>query len=205
MHNKQMKGRQNKASYGIVLLAAGMSSRLGRPKQLLAYQGDYLVNHAIKATEQVKDAVTVVIIGAEAETLLNEIKNVGVKVVLNQQFKEGMSSSIRCGVQYIQDYDRNIENIIIMVCDQPFVTAEYLHTLMERHAHTGAPMVASRYASSHGVPALFHKALFQSMGEINDHHGAKKIIEANLPIAEIVDFQEGAYDIDTPDDMSRLF
>lgn len=189
---------------GIILLAAGSSNRLGQSKQLLEWQGKSLLQRAIDTAHAACGSNAVVVLGSEAERHHNAIAG-NVHVAHNENWTAGMGSSLKFGLRYLLHHLPNMDAVIIMVCDQPFVTAEYLHTLMERHARTGAPMVASRYASSHGVPALFHKALFQSMGEINDHHGAKKIIEANLPIAEIVDFQEGAFDIDTPDDMSRLF
>jgi len=203
MH-EQMKGLQNKASYGIVLLAAGMSSRLGRPKQLLAYQGDYLLSHAIKATEQVKDAVTAVIIGAEAELLLNEIKNLDVKVVLNQQFKEGMSSSIRCGVQYIQDYDRNIENIIMMVCDQPYVNGAHILKLIACHEATGAKIVASTYSDRKGVPALFNKQLFPELLRLKGDTGAKELIKKYNVETATVFLPLGEIDIDTEENYNML-
>jgi len=199
-----MKGLQNKASYGIVLLAAGMSSRLGRPKQLLAYQGDYLLSHAIKATEQVKDAVTAVIIGAEAELLLNEIKNLDVKVVLNQQFKEGMSSSIRCGVQYIQDYDRNIENIIMMVCDQPYVNGAHILKLIACHEATGAKIVASTYSDRKGVPALFNKQLFPELLRLKGDTGAKELIKKYNVETATVFLPLGEIDIDTEENYNML-
>lgn len=199
-----MKGLQNKASYGIVLLAAGMSSRLGRPKQLLAYQGDYLLSHAIKATEQVKDAVTAVIIGAEAELLLNEIKNLDVKVVLNQQFKEGMSSSIRCGVQYIQDYDRNIENIIMMVCDQPYVDGAHILKLIACHEATGAKIVASTYSDRKGVPALFNKQLFPELLRLKGDTGAKELIKKYNVETATVFLPLGEIDIDTEENYNML-
>ena len=204
MRNGQMKGLQNKASYGIVLLAAGMSSRLGRPKQLLAYQGDYLLNHAIKVTKQVNVAATVVIIGAEAELLLNEIKNVDVKVVLNQQFKEGISSSIRCGVQYIQDYDRNIENIIIMVCDQPYVDGAHILKLIACHEATGAKIVASIYSDRKGVPALFNKQLFPELLTLKGDTGAKELIKKYTIETATVFLPLGEIDIDTEENYNML-
>lgn len=199
-----MKRLEGKDSYGIVLLAAGVSSRLGRPKQLLSYQGDYLLNHAIKATEQVNDVVTVVIIGAEAESLLKEIKNVDVKVVLNQQFKEGMSSSIRCGVQYLQDYDRNIENIIIMVCDQPYVDGVHISKLIACHEATAAKIVASTYSDRKGVPALFNKQLFPELLTLKGDVGAKALIKKYNAETAAVFLPLGEIDIDTEENYNML-
>lgn len=199
-----MKRSQNKVSYGIVLLAAGMSNRLGRPKQLLTYQGDYLLNHAIKVAEKIKEAVTVVIIGAEAESLLNEIKDFNVKVVVNQQFREGMASSIRCGVQYIQHHYNEIENIIMMVCDQPYVNTAHLLKLIACHRSTEAKIVASTYNERKGVPALFNKQVFPELLTLEGDVGAKELIKKYDSEAATVFLPLGEIDIDTEENYKGL-
>lgn len=199
-----MKRSQNKVSYGIVLLAAGMSNRLGRPKQLLIYQGDYLLNQAIKVAEKIKEAVTVVIIGAEAESLLNEIKDFNVRVVVNQQFREGMASSIRCGVQYIQHHYNEIENIIMMVCDQPYVNTAHLLKLIACHRATEAKIVASTYSDRKGVPALFNKQVFPELLTLEGDVGAKELIKKYDSEAATVFLPLGEIDIDTEENYKVL-
>src|SRR5690606_15980682 len=140
--------------YSAIILAAGTSSRLGSPKQLLQFNGDSLLNHAIKAAKQANATETVVVLGAAAEVLKDEIKDKDVTVLVNTQFTEGMASSIRCGVQYLED---KTHHILLMVCDQPHVNAAHISALVEKQQATGAKITASFYADRKGVPALFDK------------------------------------------------
>ncbi|HEY3430025.1 MAG TPA: nucleotidyltransferase family protein [Cyclobacteriaceae bacterium] len=188
---------------GVIILAAGSSSRLGQSKQLLEISGKSLLQRAIDTAFAVCGSDTVVVLGSEADKHQKTLTG-KVHIVLNENWTTGMGSSLKVGIRYLLHHLPNIDSVIIMVCDQPLVTAEHLHTLIEKHARSGAPVVASGYASTYGVPVLFHKSIFESISQIKDGHGAKKVIEANLQVAEIVDFQEGSLDIDTPDDISRL-
>lgn len=199
-----MKKLHDIASYGIVLLAAGASARLGRPKQLLPYRGDYLLTHAIKVAERVKTPVTVVVLGAEAEKLLHELRGFDIKPVVNQQFSDGMASSIRCGVQYILDYYPTITNMIMMVCDQPYVDTAHILSLIACHQATGAKIVASNYHDRKGVPALFNKEIFQELLNLQGDVGAKWIIEKYHTETATVFLPLGEIDIDTEEAYTEL-
>lgn len=179
--------------YSAIILAAGTSSRLGSPKQLLQFNGDSLLNHAIKAAKQANAAETVVVLGAAVEVLKDEIKDKDVTVLVNTQFTEGMASSIRCGVQYLED---KTHHILLMVCDQPHVNAAHISALIKKQQATGAKIVASFYAGRKGVPALFDKSIFPELLALQGDTGAKHIIEKYTDAA-MVPFPEGAIDIDT--------
>lgn len=179
--------------YSTIILAAGTSSRLGTPKQLLQFNGDSLLNNAIKAAKQANATETVVVLGAAAEVLKDEIKDKDVTVLLNTQFTEGMASSIRCGLQYLKD---KTDHILLMVCDQPHVNAAHISTLIKKQQVTGAKIVASFYADRKGVPALFDKTIFPELLALHGDTGAKHIIEKYADAA-VVPFSEGAVDIDT--------
>lgn len=182
-------------SYGIVILAAGTSSRLGIPKQLLPYKGDSLLNNAIKTAQQVTPSAMVVVLGAEAESLR---KDLDVPTILNPEFREGMASSIRCGIQYMIGHPaEKIENIMLMVCDQPHVDAAHISALIEKQQATGAKIVASFYADRKGVPALFNKAVFQELLALTGDVGARRIIEKYDADTVVVPFPAGVIDIDT--------
>lgn len=182
-------------SYGLVILAAGASSRLGTPKQLLQYKGDSLLNNAIKAAQRVTPSAMVVVLGAEAESLK---KDLDVPTVLNPEFRDGMASSIRCGVQYMIDHPaEKIENIMLMVCDQPHVDAVHISALIEKQQATGAKIVASFYADRKGVPAIFNKAVFRELLALTGDMGARRIIEKYDADTVVVPFPAGVIDIDT--------
>ncbi|MRG45667.1 NTP transferase domain-containing protein [Chitinophaga sp. SYP-B3965] len=182
------------SKYGIVILAAGTSRRLGIPKQLLQYKGDSLLNNAIKTAIQVKATAIVAVLGAEAEILQKGIK---IATVWNPQFQEGMASSIRSGVQYMMDFEIPIDHIILMVCDQPHVDTAHLLALIKEQQETGAKIVASFYEDRKGVPALFDQTLFPELLSLTGDMGARGIIEKHEADTAIVPFPPGAIDIDT--------
>ena len=94
-------GKNTEKNVGIVLLAAGASVRLGRPKQLLPYRGQTLLKYSIQTALDSQAQPVVVVLGANANELQNEIKESNVHVVINEHWQEGMSSSIRRGVKTI--------------------------------------------------------------------------------------------------------
>lgn len=192
---------QEQNRYGIVILAAGTSTRLGIPKQLLQYKGDSLLNNAIKTAIQAETSAIVVVLGAEAEILQKGIK---VATIRNSRFQEGMASSIRSGVQYMMDFEIPIDHIILMVCDQPHVDAAHISALIAKHQATGAKIVASFYEDRKGVPALFDQTLFQELLSLTGDMGARGIIEKHNADTAVVPFPLGAIDIDTDEAYQAL-
>ncbi|WP_168208687.1 NTP transferase domain-containing protein [Chitinophaga sp. XS-30] len=191
-------------AYGIVILAAGTSSRLGRPKQLLQYKGDSLLNNTIQTAQQANPAAIVVVLGAEAEKLVREIRSPDVAVILNTGFREGMASSIRCGVQHMMDHQDKVTHIILMVCDQPHVDTSHILSLIAKQQHTGAEITASFYADRKGVPALFHRSVFPELLALTGDTGARGIIEKHGTGTALVPFPAGAVDIDTDEGYREL-
>ncbi|WP_343699902.1 nucleotidyltransferase family protein [Chitinophaga sp.] len=177
---------------GIVILAAGASTRLGRPKQLLLYKGDTLLNNAVKAALGANVDAVAVVLGAAAELVQQGIT---VPVVINAAYEEGMASSIRCGVEYMMA--QGADKIMLMVCDQPYVDAAHLSALLLQQETTGAKIAASYYEGRKGVPALFDKSLFPELLALRGDVGARQVIEKHAANAVIVPFPAGAVDIDT--------
>lgn len=188
---------------GIVILAAGRSTRLGTPKQLLLYKGDTLLNNAIKTACAINEASTVVILpaGKRAERLE---KDINVRTQYNFQYKDGIASSIRCGVKYLKYDRRPVQHIILMTCDQPHVDAAHLSALIAKQRETGAKIVASYYEGRKGVPALFSRKLFPELIALTGDTGAKHIIEKYEAETAIVPFPLGAIDIDTEEAYQAL-
>ena len=151
----------------IVVLAAGMSSRLGSPKQLLTYQGKSLIQHTANIALQTTMRPVVVVVGANSEAIKKEIEWMNVEIIENKEWEEGMASSIRFGLNYVQKKDNKVDGIIFMVCDQPFISTKILETLLIKQNKTGLPIVASSYENMIGVPALFHKIFFKELKSKN--------------------------------------
>ena len=191
-------------SYGIILLAAGQSARLGKPKQLLNYKGKTLLAHSLQIAIETQLQPIVTVLGANLDILKESIEPTNTTIVINQEWSEGMASSIRCGMEELVKIAPSIAGVIIMVCDQPYVTAKLLTDLVEKHEDSSQPIIASRYNNHMGTPALFDKTIFALLLSLKGDSGAKKIMKSNLDWVETVDFPFGEIDIDTSLDYELL-
>ena len=194
----------NSSTIGLIILAAGASTRMGTPKQLLLYQGCSFIRHITEvAIASVCQPITVVL-GANAERIKSELNQLPVQIVENQQWEEGMSSSIRVGIEALLAMNPHLEAVAIALCDQPFVSPQTLNQLVEAYHFTGKPIIASEYAGTLGVPALFSRTLFSELMTLKSTEGAKQVIRKHIHEVYSVPFPEGAIDIDTPNDYEQL-
>ena len=188
---------------GIVLLAAGESSRMGRPKQLLKHGDLTLLQHSIHVAHEADVNTIVVVLGAHADSMNNDFSTKSV-FVTNSNWKEGMASSIQLGIKSLLDRDAETEGAILMVCDQPYVNSLLLNTLIETYKTTGKQIVASGYDNTFGPPVFFHKLFFPELLQLKGDVGAKSVIKKHEGQVEIVLFPEGSIDIDTDVDYQKL-
>jgi molybdenum cofactor cytidylyltransferase len=189
---------------GAVVLAAGSSSRLGTSKQLITIAGKTLLRHTSEVAYNVTGANTVVVLGFDSPAHEMEISNLPIHIVVNDKWKSGMGSSIKAGVDYLIKITSDLDAVIIMVCDQPYLTADHLRKIIETYERTAAPVVASTYASTVGVPALFDKSLIHDVLALADEQGAKKIIQQYSDRLVEIEFPGGEIDIDTQEDLQRF-
>ncbi|MDO3627835.1 nucleotidyltransferase family protein [Mucilaginibacter sp. BT774] len=187
-----------------IILAAGRSSRLGMPKQLLKYQNKNLFQHTIDVAKQSPAQPIIVVLGSNADTILKEIDTSGIYVVKNDDWQSGLASTIRSGIQALQTLDSNIDSAILMVCDQPYVTPDLLNSLQDKQKKTGKRIIASQYGQTIGTPALFHKQFFSQLMNLKGDTGAKKIMMQNTDLLATISFPQGSIDIDTIDDYKAL-
>jgi molybdenum cofactor cytidylyltransferase len=189
---------------GAVILAAGGSSRFGQPKQLLPFRGKTLVRIIIDAAREAGCSPVVIVVGSDGEKIHPELAHANVIEVRNTKWQRGIGSSIRSGVQALTDHAPDVEAILLLLCDQPAVNAPLIERLIATHEATRKDIVASSYAGTVGVPALFDRSLFKELLSPGDESGAKSIILQNLErVAQLV-FPEGAIDIDTWEDWKEL-
>ena len=186
----------------IIILAAGESSRLGQPKQLLPYQNKTLIEHIIEQATATNAAKIVVILGAFAERIRPFLAFANVEIVENENWEKGMSSSLQKGLEHAQ----NADYILVLLSDQPFVNTALLNQIIEQATTTDFPIIATKYNDTLGVPALFKKVVFEELKALNEKEGAKKVIKkyAKNQQVGIVYFEKGAIDIDTMTDYERL-
>jgi len=189
---------------GIVILAAGDSSRLGDIKQLLPFNGKTLLRHVIDEAAEAGARPIVVITGANANKISSSISDSKVSIVANDNWQDGIASGIVAGVHQIIKLDEHIKKIILAVCDQPFVSSELFEQLDQIQNKTGKPVVASAYADTVGTPALFSFEFFDQLLSLKGDEGAKKIMKKNINDVATVDFPKGEIDIDTPIDYENL-
>ena len=168
-----------------VVLAAGSSTRLGRPKQLLAHRGETLLHRAARIAREVAD-----------ETVIVVPPQFGVAdYVENPDAAEGIASSIRLGVTQAGE-----GRILITLCDQPLVTADHLRALLA----VDAPIVATGYRGIAGVPAVFAPRFIPELVSLRGDRGARAVINAHRAQTVVIPFEDAGIDIDVPDDLSRL-
>ena len=184
----------------IILLAAGSSSRMGKPKQLLRYNNDTFLSHILNISIELNAGKVIVVLGSNAELLEKELNDKRIFKVINNKWIEGIASSIRCGLNALDGVEPSCENVIFLTCDQPFVSASLLNDLINMHKKTGKPIVASSYKNTLGIPALFHKNLFRELKELKGDTGAKKIILKHSELVAEIPFPLGSIDIDTIED-----
>jgi molybdenum cofactor cytidylyltransferase len=191
-------------SYGIIILAAGNSSRLGQSKQLLPYQDRTLIEHVVRHAQGIDDAVTVVVTGAFEEALRAKIARTGVLFCHNADWAQGMSTSIRAGLAYLQDISPTINACILSVCDQPYLSKAVFEQLIQRHKTTSCEIVASSYGDTIGTPVLFNKRYFIDLQMLQGQEGAKKILIKYETNVCLLPFPRGEIDIDTMKDYVNL-
>jgi molybdenum cofactor cytidylyltransferase len=188
----------------IIILAAGASTRMGTPKQLLPYQGHSLLSYTLESAITSVCNPVVVVLGANAQQIRSEVNQPSVQVVENPQWNLGMSSSIRCGILSLSNYSENIDAAVIAVCDQPFLSTQIINLLVASYHSTGKPIVASQYAGTLGVPVLFSSIFFSELAVLKETDGAKTFINKHFNEVFCFPFPLGAIDIDTPKDYEQL-
>jgi molybdenum cofactor cytidylyltransferase len=194
----------NSMIVGAVILAAGSSSRMGSPKQILQFRDQSLLRRAALAALGAGCRPVIVVTGAYAELSRSELGGLDVREVLNPRWETGMASSVRSGVEGLVRADAGAGAAVFMLCDQPHVTADVISGLVAAHRATGRSVIASTYGGSFGVPALFSRTLFAELTRLEGRSGAKEVIKRHASEAHFLPFRGGEVDVDTPDDFSRL-
>jgi molybdenum cofactor cytidylyltransferase len=187
---------------GIIILAAGSSSRLGKPKQNLVYKGQTLLQRAIATAATSVCRPVIVVLGANEEMIKPTIESDSVNIIHNPEWQEGMASSIGAGIKALQKIEPEAGAVILMLCDQPFVGAALLHQLVQKKSDKG--IVASGYNETIGAPVLFGAVYFDELLLLKGQEGAKKLLLKYPDDVIAVPFPLGGIDIDTMEDYEKL-
>ena len=180
------------------ILAAGRSARLGRPKQLLSIRGQTLIERTARAVLGAHPARALVIVGHENEAIAAALEDLPVEICFNANWPEGMASSVRTAVERAGE----AQALLLTPCDLPRLSSAHLRELMELWHRGEAPIVASRYGETVGAPLVIGRALWPELLELRGDVGARRVIARHQTV--IVDWPEGAVDVDTPGDWEAL-
>ena len=191
-------------TYSIILLSAGPSNRLGKPKQLLPFNDTTLLQHLINEAKASLAKNVLIVLGAYENEIQSSLEPGNIHIAINNEWQEGMASSIKFGINEVQKFSPVSDAAILMMCDQPYVTAALLNDLMSTHEQTGKPIVSCTYDFTIGPPALFHQSLFPELLQLTGDAGAKRIIEIHAGTTATVPFPQGVVDINTMDDFESI-
>ncbi len=186
---------------GTIILAAGESSRLGQPKQLLEKNGQPLVRHMAQLAIDLNAGPVAVVVGANAEATRAAIDDLKVFVLPNPDWQTGMASSLRIGVDLLEKTFP--EAILVLLTDQPYVTRALLEQLIDTATSTHKAIVASEYGDVLGVPVLFRPEYFEALKSLTGDTGARKLVQNHPDDVVGVPFAEGIVDLDTPEDVVK--
>ena len=185
----------------VIVLAAGASTRFGSPKQLVRLNGRPLLHLAVSRAVEVGGQAVTVVLGANAAELAPLLRHTPAAVVVNRDWAEGMGSSVRMGVARVP---ATADAVLLMLADQPAVTAEDLRRLVGTWRRQTRCIVAAHYDGTTGVPAIFPREDFNALAALRGDTGARALLKRGGERLVRVPLQVAAIDIDTPEDLLNL-
>lgn len=183
-----------------IVLAAGASSRLGQPKQLLRYRGEPLVTQTARLALAAGAAPVVVVLGAAATECRTALKELNVSTVLNAAYQAGMGGSLAVGMAEIERLAAQPARVLVLVCDQPLLTPQHLAALLALPGQ----LAAAAYSGRVGVPAIFGRQYFPALAAACGDQGMRDLLRAHRGAVAELPLPEAQVDLDTPEDWLRL-
>jgi molybdenum cofactor cytidylyltransferase len=188
----------------IVLLAAGSSSRMGTPKQMLIVNGRTMLQQAVNSAIASLIPNIIVVLGANAEQHDGIIKERAVMTIINKDWEKGMGSSLKAGLKKAISQYPTVQAVMVLVCDQPLLSSVHINKLATEYHKTQPMAIASRYNGINGVPAIFDRSIFSSLMMLKDESGAREVLKKLENNLITIPFEGGEIDLDTPDDYKNF-
>jgi molybdenum cofactor cytidylyltransferase len=186
-----------------VILAAGASTRMGTPKQLLAVKGQPMIVRTVEAALASPAWPVIVVLGAQAEKIRPVLARLPVLIAENPAWAEGMAASIRAGMTTLRQFSRSLDGVLVALCDQPEFSAGSIAQLLAAQRSSGRGIVAAHYHGRNGAPALFLREHFAALAALTGEEGARALLNGTPEQVAAVDLPELAFDLDTLGDYER--
>jgi CTP:molybdopterin cytidylyltransferase MocA len=186
----------------IVILAAGGSRRLGRPKQLLSVLGEPLLRRVVKMAAEVNSDHLIVVLGSSAYDCVPIIKDCEVDIVVNPFWESGLAGSIRIGVERAEGH--GADSVLLLLADQPWLNSGVIRRFLDRTNGRTDLIISARYAGILGAPMMFGSDWFPQLKNLEGDQGARNLVSKQEDRVEVIDWSEGALDLDTPEDLASL-
>ncbi|MEY3369015.1 MAG: hypothetical protein RI973_2170 [Bacteroidota bacterium] len=187
-----------------LVLAAGSSSRLGQPKQLIEVGGETLLERMVRTVRRAGCREVAVVLGAHREKIEPLAGQLPARLVFNDRWAEGMGSSIACGMDFLQQHCPDMEAVLIVLTDQPLLSADFISRLVRAFQSSASKMAAADYGEAPGPPAIFGRNFFDELSGLEGQQGARKILLKHRGQLASLSFPEGNFDLDTPADLEKL-
>lgn len=189
------------SSLHVIVLAAGASTRLGQPKQLVRLGGQPLLHTVVSQAVAIAGSSVTVVLGAHAQDLTRLLQHSPASVVVNRRWEEGLASSIRCGLAAVPP---TATAVLILLGDQVAVSADDLQRLSAAWGGHDTVIAAAVYRGTVGVPAIFPRFCFSELAELRGDQGARVLLQRYAHRLAHVPMPSAAIDLDTPADLARL-
>jgi CTP:molybdopterin cytidylyltransferase MocA len=187
-----------------LILAAGGSTRLGRPKQLEPWGDQTLLGHVVDRARRLPVDEVWVVLGADADSILDRVDLTGCSVVENPEWQEGLASSLRVGLDALSRLSK-VEAALILLGDQPDISAQVVETLLATRNRSRRPAIVPKYRYRWGNPVLIDRALWPHLMSLTGDEGARRLLQAHPEWVEEVWFEAlPPRDVDTPADVEEL-
>jgi molybdenum cofactor cytidylyltransferase len=192
-------------STAALILAAGESKRFGSPKQLIDWRGTPLLRHVIDQVREWPVDAVFVVLGANAEKIMESVDLEGTTVVENLGWSEGIASSLRVGLDALENA-KGFERVFVALADQPKVRLDVVEHLLAEQKRSKLPVAVPRYRYTWGNPVLIHRSIWDRiMANIAGDSGARSLFIAHPEWVEEVWFEDmPPRDIDTQFDFEDM-
>lgn len=194
----------SKKNIAILILAAGSSTRMGEPKQLLPWKDTTLLGNAIRNATSSWARTIYVVLGANTKSIRKQIVDNEIDVIENPDWKLGIGSSIAIGMKMVMKKNIEFHGILIMLADQPLIDKDYLNLMITSFYNQPERIIATAYKNRAGVPALFDKAYFNELTRLKNDFGAKELIGQNKNKIFTINPNNKSVDVDTKSEYKNL-